>query len=544
MLTRQNFAKYSKSKERQSWIEQNYENYYNLIPFLKDIDYRIPSLTNVPVDITFYTEGGENDEEKTELGTFEIQASLDSQFTYYFFGGTVYNILNKNVFDENGINGETLLELFVDNTGDIDVGIQYPPFDDITNIETIKTELSQTTKIQEKNIFYSLNQYVPTNNETVKRINIYYEKYSTDLYNKIFEKLTIMVKNKKINFSYAVPFNFAEESYDEFSSGSLDNLIDDKAHLVKVCVNDMIKIQLVIKINVDGDTFLVDHLFEIIISCNDLVDVEMTKKRTIMFDTINNVNIQNINLLLTQNFYAYFDRRELVNNTQNMHKPINHVGRLLYLLYLFKEYQTDIYIKDNIDIFANIFLFQTNMFIYKLSKKVRSINKDNAVLTYYKINKSNDSLILHSIKLKDIIYAFLDVLYLIESDGTIKKRNIKNFDTYLLVGKKISDVLNLKDGSSENSYYNSILRLLYENLARTKIKPIVNYMRDINQEERIKRFDKYTEQFERVDKIRSKKLQSRHRELKSTKSLPTRKIRSSKIGSQSRRKKLNKPNSI
>ena len=473
---RPNPSKYSKSIKRQTWIKKNFSNYDKIKTFLTDIDYGVSSLNNIPTDITFYIVN-EDDGESSEIERLLINLSLKEQITYFFFGGAVYDILSKNL--QKPTNKPLLdSELFLDSTADIDICIQFPTFKENEDIEKKINELALKYNTSKDNFIFSLNGLVSsTTNPTQKQLNIYYETYSRHLYDQIIEKIQI----EGINFSYAIPFDFSEENYDDFvpnSPGALDNKIGN-AHLIRTYseIDNTIRIQLVIKVE-KNKIVVIDHLFEILIPCVD--DDEIYKPKKIKYETINGINIQNVQLLLHDNFEAYFNRFYYLKEHKSqfekyIHKPINHVGRILYLLYLFKNCKNDPYIIKNKDMFVTSFLFQIDSLIKKMKKKKNtneSINETNAYLFYYKIKKNN-YLSGQKILIKTLVLAFLDILYSVK-DGIIKKIK-SNSDIFYLNGKKISDVF--PNEETPESQYLKIINLVTENTGRIKNRTVNTHIK-------------------------------------------------------------------
>jgi hypothetical protein len=260
--------------------------------------------------------------------------------------------------------------------------------------------------------------------------------------------------------------------------------------------NKNLKIQFVLKIQDDYNNNIIDHLFEIIIVCDDEV-IGMMKK-TDKFDIINvslnnsintDINIQNIKGLITDNFNAYNNRLQLLepsyySNVINykienlQHKPINHIGRLLYLLFLFKNMKNNDYIKRNINTFCVDFMSSLKLFIHK------NRNKKIDVLKYFIIKKPNYyEYDIIDIKIIDIIKAFIDVFYIISSNGVMTKRVITMNDIYLFNNKNINDVFkddiffkqyNFDENKPLlNSQYNDINNIVNENNFFSKLKNLI-----------------------------------------------------------------------
>jgi len=484
MIIRKPFPpKYSLSSKRQIWVEKNFQDYTKLIPILSTINYEVPSLTDIITDITFYKVSND-DGKKTEIETLPFNMSLENQFTYYFMGGTVYDILNDNISGSN-------TELFLDSTGDIDVSIQIPHFKTNEVIEKKVIEYQNYFKNEDVEIEYSLDGFVFQKDERIsrddehmneKRLNVFYENYSRHLYERVLEKLQL--EKMDSSFSNTIPFDFSNENYfdiDSSNPGFIDNAIGN-AHLIRTCIDNNIKIQLVMKVE-KNKTFVLNHIFEILIYCGNLEEIYKVPK--IKYQSVNGINIQKIDYLVIDNFAAYLERKDYLGK-DSFHKAINHVARLLYLLYLFKNYKNDDYVKQNINLFADTFLFQMDFFIKKMTRIDKRINKDNAFLFYYKIKKNNYEIEKIKIFTKTVVKAFIDVLYVIDNDGKIIKHARTNMDTYLFNGKRVSDIFQIKMSPPPpaatrmpfiNSDYLKIYNLVFENIGRRKKRTVNTHLK-------------------------------------------------------------------
>ena len=163
-----------------------------------------------------------------------------------------------------------------------------------------------------------------------------------------------------------------------------------------------------------------------------------------------------------------------LKDNKGYHKPNNYVGRILYLLYLFKNYKNNEYVKKNIINCARTFLYSIHKYIRDI-KKNSTIKNENIFLNYYKIKNNNYKLITIKIFLKTLVIAFLDVLYLIKEDGKIMMREKNNLDTFNLNFKNIQSL----DKSPESQYL-KILNLVFENTGRSKIKTINTHIKLTN----------------------------------------------------------------
>lgn len=467
--------KYTTDVKRNVWTYYNSKR-INIIIELLTTKVNFKSGLSCNTELSFYTDNGMDKEELIDNKEFLID--LDEECTYTLFGGMVYNILYKNI-------AKIDLNNFVDHTSDIDILINPPIFSNNYN-ENINNHIRKLQELKGiKDIYCIANIFVDNNGK--KKLNSFYEIYSSQIYNELLQKLN----SENIDMSNTVKFDLNE--YDEYTSNReasknvfLHNEIGN-AHLIRFFYVDMLKIQFVLKIQDDNET-IIDHLFEIVFTLHDTEyhhNYNKPIQREKLFDTINvsldnnintDINIQTIKDLIDHNFQAYMFRKQLFEDKYH-HKPINHVGRLLYLLFLFKNMRNNDYVINNINNFCIYFMQQIGKITYNMRKDKID------VLKYYV--KKTDGYDIIDIKIIDIIKAFIDVFYNISSDGFMTKRVQSMTDVYRFNNKNINDVFRddvylkqYKFGENEpfiNSQYNHINNIINKNTVRVNKNLIAEF---------------------------------------------------------------------
>ena len=301
--------------------------------------------------------------------------SQDSPKSYYF-GGTVYEILNRRFRNPD-------LHRYCDVTGDIDIMITNPqlPF------------------------FHSddENEYTPTF-FTNSGINIFYKKFTKwcfdNIKNKI-EKLRYLITQIEreghfISFELNDYHEIPPENYRNEQFGYLREDIGNVKIIGFVTHpdNSMYKIQVVGKI---GEH--IDHFIEYVMltSGNDYYSSSRSESVEVNGTFY---NIQSFNNLIIDNMKAYQVRLQLYD-TNNTHKAINHVGRLLYLFELFYQNQVDNFFKTDSLIIVNLFKYINGTSLNDFLEYTR-------FLKYYKIVDNSFRPI--NIEVKFLLYAYFTLL--------------------------------------------------------------------------------------------------------------------------------------
>lgn len=453
--------KYTINVKRNIWTNSNMKRINDLVKILAIMlnNFNLEYEKSVFADITFKTEN------ETLIENRETKVELKDNITYAIVGGIAYNILYKHIANVN-------LHNFVDHTSDIDIVINEPVF----------IENEEINEIINKNSNEVVNTYfdgVIIDKNGNKKLNCFYENYSRKLFNEIVKVLN----SEKIDMSNTTKFDLMEYSELDDCKNAPENVFMHNeignAHLIRIynIITNNLKIQFVLKTH-----GVIDHLFEIIIKCGTSNWVDLTKQTKQNFYTFidkkTNINIQDSKGLVLGNFDSYNNRKQMLDvielkGENYYHKPINHVGRLLYLLFLFKNMKNSRYVKENIDDFCVTFMYQIKYFLDK--------NKNVDALKYYVIKKTNTEYDIIDIKIIDIIKAFIDVFYNISSDGVITKRIKTMYEKYPFNNKNIKDVFEndvlLKKFDSNkpfiNTQYNDINNMINENNIRSKFNNLI-----------------------------------------------------------------------
>ena len=301
-----------------------------------------------------------------------VQFTSKNAPLYFLSGGCAYELLNKKYKNID-------LFKYCDATGDIDVALFPPKL--VTEKDTEKDmPLGYTLLFLNKD----------------KKINSFYEHFSTWIFNELNKNL-LDIKSiiGKISSSI-IDFNIIEYKEIPDSNRDKENLgykciKIDKFYLVAFLNEEktMFKIQIVCKIE-EKDISVIDHIVEIIIplplegSDEFSPDSELYSLPEINIINIsnNNFNLPNYNSLLRDNIEAYISRYQVFNSkneSENIHKPINHIARLLYLYELFYINITE-FEKKNFEKFDTLFK------LYRNKKQEIQILEN---LQYYKIINSS-----------------------------------------------------------------------------------------------------------------------------------------------------------
>ena len=393
--------KYTSEKKRKLFIG-------NLYPYA---EYFINCVNSIPFNSYSYNGNCEyiNHEDKTQIIS---KCSSSGHPLYFFTGGTVYEILHKKFTN-------VIMHDYCDATGDIDVAL-YPP----KLTESGESDIFFLNKDEKINSFYSdftkwtFEKMV----EQIKSIQIinrieHLVKFEIDDYE------DIPIKHKHVDFGYRI--QNIEKCY------VVGFLNEEKT---------MFKIQVVCKIE-DSGIYVIDHVIEMIIPLpeEDILfspTTELYKLPVINTISINNqkFNIQKYNGLINDNIEAYIERKQIYgqpNESEFVHKSINHIARLFYLFELFYKNQS---------------LFPINeinlLFLFGLKPKKQN---ELTFLYYYKIVDGK----LFNIKVdtKLFLNAYLELIIKNTYLYNIFKRNnpeffIDNNDTKKLHNEFVSALFN------------------------------------------------------------------------------------------------------
>lgn len=236
----------------------------------------------------------------------ECTASTKELAPFYFFGGYVYEILDK-YYKSN-------LHKFVDPTGDIDVMIYLPQLKLHTRDE------SNYLKYYFTNISDNPNELIP--NAFVKDFTYWvFDRFVEGIY-------SIPEDDFNIIFEGTEPFNYTINSEGTFATkkvrrGNIWILY------IPIYERELIKIQLLAKFP-DTES---DHIVELILPIYKEADDRFGREdEKLKYDRqlINDIPIESFVSLYFGNLGAIETRKEFFNKV-NRHKFYNHVGRLMYL---------------------------------------------------------------------------------------------------------------------------------------------------------------------------------------------------------------------
>jgi hypothetical protein len=220
---------------------------------------------------------------------------------YFIFGGYVYEILNKKYGG---------LQKFLDPTGDVDVRINTP--------------IVKLSKKDEDNEVYEF-WY---EDEKHSKLNDIMDKYTSYLFSSVLDKVTQMKIENTVDFDI---------KDDDDADVVADFVKVGNVYVAKVCNPFSVKIQVVCKFsNMDKP----DHLFEMVWAIKkDTIgeDLENLKYYRESNPKIDDVFVQDLKSLLIDNVGSANDRISLYG-TVKQHKWFNHIQRLKYLNYIFKQF--------------------------------------------------------------------------------------------------------------------------------------------------------------------------------------------------------------
>lgn len=429
--------------------------------------------------------------------------SVPKKLSYYVFGGAVYELLNNNY--KKVVN----LHKFTDKTGDLDILLSFPFFDNSVIQEKLEESnpkiLGEFKNMHRDGVYF----YIPffVRDGGMNPCYFHCAKW-------VLDKMANVIREDNISVKEAVDFDITDyiTSYQKLHYSEVLN----KMHLIIISESTMLKIQIVVKISQDGIESI-DHVLEFVMAFSDDVSSDksnhcftMSPQGEIYFESrtapppllppidipFNDsiVHIQHTNKLFGENTAAYKDRSIFLRNAQrhridvngygSLHKAFNHVGRFLYLITLFKEASykkmNDPFLKE----VKKAFQHMCNTFWRDLSSFIGSKDYTEHTeyleswtdLTYYKIENRKFEFI--QLPYINIFIAYLDVA---SSDNI---RNVLNVISPVLqdstklisVGidvKKIAEVLGkmaekakgskIKTIEKNNFFYAELMKLVRSN---------------------------------------------------------------------------------
>jgi len=375
--------KYTTSIDRQRFINAIYPYSVYFLDTLNEIDFSSYSYDG----LCEYTSVGARFRPPSEeiiVSDYEDILQVTNQITIasysryspksYYFGGTVYEILNRRFRNPD-------LHRYCDVTGDIDIAITNPQLPDFHSDDE--------------------NEYTPTF-FTNSGINIFYKNFTVWCFNNIInkiEKLKYLIRQMEFeSFELTDYHEFPPEEYRNEQFGYLQH--EKNIGNVKIIGfvtypgNSMYKIQVIGKV---GEN--IDHFIEYVMSTSGKDYYDSSRSQSV---EVNGTfyNIQSFNNLIIDNMKSYQDRLQLYD-TINIHKVFNHVGRLLYLFELFYQNQVDNFFKTDSLIIVNLFKYINGTSLDDFLEYTRFFK-------YYKIVGNRFTPI--NIEVKFLLYAYFILL--------------------------------------------------------------------------------------------------------------------------------------
>jgi len=414
-----NDFKYTFNKERQIWIMNVYPFADTFINVVRDMPWNSYSYNG---NCEFSNKGDDDDEYSGGSPENALINQIQSIGTpnYCFFGGTVYEILNRKYSNVS-------LYSYADPTGDVDCIVYIPqvPYNTAGNV-------------------YFLN----TNGE----VNEYYAHFTNWAFNNLVDQVRKYERFLDEMFPNMIDFNIDE--YDDIPNEHKNkfgyNIVKiGKFFIVAFLTGNkgMFKIQLVCKLEDSSENLIdrkfdgyeqepvssgnnrisvIDHAVELIFPLpeedivfspsDDSYNAGINTINVVSFGNSSNYPVQLYGQLVKDNFSAYIERikpyktikssNNLTELKEIMHKPLNHVSRLFYLYELF-------YKNPEIDISRQLVDIMINPLVIKKLG-------DNFI--YYKIENNIFYEVLVSVK--EFINAYIG-LFMIKGSPTANKLGLR-----------------------------------------------------------------------------------------------------------------------
>jgi len=302
-LTDRDF-KYTTEKHRIEWTKTLYPFAPYFLQIVKDIpwsDYHF----NGPNQFIKETESIRGEIKKE---TILLDCHTVGNNYWKVFGGSVYELLNPKLQKTLGIN----LSDFTDPTGDLDIQVMLPcvepdiPYDG---------ELSY--------------QYLYEESEGTFRMTNLGESYSRWIYEHYVRELRKIERNIIEIFPNSKPFDFKDDS--EAERADLAEKIGN-LWVVRTHSDSFIKVQVVMKIEVEGQEDYISHLLEFVLSISDVNLINNNKCEPKRYDELNisGLPTQTYIELIRGNLSSYKERI-LLHPGPLAYKLYNHSRRMLYL---------------------------------------------------------------------------------------------------------------------------------------------------------------------------------------------------------------------
>ena len=317
--------RYTRSAQRIDWTK----NAYSIGPYFIDMIRSIRwNEYGFKGDATFTSpavlvEGGKKIKE-TEVRSIPVTASLSGPFSFYFFGGCVYEILNSELPTPPPGSRPSLRD-YVDPTGDVDVLVSMP-----------------TVRFDDKTIGDEVDDYfLKPGDDGTPVLNEVLDDYSKWLLTQIQTWLEELQKKPIFDrlFGNTVAFDHKANKNDETFHADISVRIGN-LWLVRVPLLDsgMLKIQIAVQFEGTEP----DHILECVIPIESKPEngfvlnrsvYEFQKKYFVLNETL---PLQSYCSLIEDNRNAMLARYKFAKDEDSRHKFFNHIGRMQYLNQLFQ----------------------------------------------------------------------------------------------------------------------------------------------------------------------------------------------------------------
>jgi len=511
--------KYTFSKKRiiESTILSKYLfDFIKLVPQIRwdDYTYNGPIVVTlqeyIPEEdsLTFNANKAEEKESYIESEVIIDNVSIieSNDFHYELFGGCVYELLNNN------FNNYVDLHKFTDKTGDVDVKLYFPIFDNEQVEKKIKSYIDEkrSTSIEGGQARIKLFKL----DETLNPCFLHYADW-------LMDELMGLLRSSEININESIAIDDINSEYIIpnklilYKHEKINNM-----HIISIKDENMFKIQIVIKIYFKN-TSVVDHILEFVANdFNKAYDILEFSKEKIYSTSYKNapkynklllnglsVNIQTCSNLFSENYNSYKNRKlfidyvkegklkidlqteqgkvegddHLLEGYNSLHKAFNHVSRILYLLTLVKMLsQSNIYpefTKSGIDYFTSTSrLYWIRKPNDKLFKTFNQITGPFGGLQYYKISKFGVFKII-DISTYDVMVGFINLL---KGTDLLGKNFFYNIKPGIDYGKVFDDDNTL---IQDNEYFKNIMNIIdsnYNNSKRRVYYEVIEHLPDRN----------------------------------------------------------------
>jgi hypothetical protein len=302
--------KYTTEKHRQEWTK----TFYPYSPYFIQLIQEIPwNDYNFHGKNQFITEN-EIDVRHTEIELVELECKTNSNINYKFFGGSVYELLNIKFKKSLGID----IKDYIDPTGDLDIQIDLPC------LELLEGDL-------EKSYQY---KFLIEKPEGITMTNLG-EHLSRWIFTNFLTKLRQIEPQFSKIFPNSMEFDYRED--DEAENSDIAERIGN-LWLVRTHSDSFIKVQLVMKISIKGESDYISHILEFVLSSNLENTIEENHCNSQLFKIYDYSGFptQTLEELVRGNLSSYKTRIALYGGPLQ-YKLFNHSRRMLYLNEIIKR---------------------------------------------------------------------------------------------------------------------------------------------------------------------------------------------------------------